>query len=308
MKKIPVGATITRAYRFVFQDFFKILGVIWLPWAIMSASSLLLIPRLISIFDAAGRQDFAEVEHQFWFLVPFLILGLIFYCSQIVSVVDLALQPSRTQLLYHLSLGKPLWRLLGAYLLAVPVFIVAFVAVFLAVAIVGFVLGMLAVLGNAKLVMGLAGAAGALLAYAMMIAVTVRVVWLLAPVTVAEHRLSLGRSWKLSRGNFWRLVLVLLAVLLPFWVVQRAAAFALIPKDVMMSAPPGASAEEKAAVLANVMDWASHVLRMCLDYWYITYPLGLVWTVIYLGTVFGAQAFTYQALIETEASAPIPAD
>jgi hypothetical protein len=167
---------------------------------------------------------------------------------------------------------------------------------------------MLAVWGGAKVVLGIAGAAGALLAYVAIIAVTIRAVWLLAPITVAEQKVSLGRAWAASRGNFWRLLLVLLAIILPFWILQRVILLALIPDGMMMSAPPDASAEVKAAVFANVMNWAANMLGAVLHYWYITYPLGLVWAAIYLGAIFGGQAFTYRALMEGEASAPVAAD
>jgi hypothetical protein len=64
----------------------------------------------------------------------------------------------------------------------------------------------------------------------------------------------------------------------------------------------------KAAVLANVMNWAAEMLGTMLHYWYITYPLGLLWTAVYLGAIFGAQTFAYRALTEDEASAPVAAD
>ena len=37
MAKIPVGATISHAYQFAFQKFFAVLGIVWLPWAILAA-------------------------------------------------------------------------------------------------------------------------------------------------------------------------------------------------------------------------------------------------------------------------------
>lgn len=308
MQKLPVGATIAHAYRFAFSDFLKIVGRIWVPWAIMSVFGIFFLPQIIGILEALGRRDFTAALHQSWIFIPLLIVTFTLYCSQIASVVQLALQPSPEQVLYHFSLGKPVWRLLGAYLLAVPVYLLAFLGVFVVSIIVGFLLGMLAVLGNAKVVLGLAGGAGALLAYAGIIAVTIRAVWLLAPITVAEQKISLSRAWAASRGNFWRLLLVLIAIMLPFWIFQRVMLFALMPDGVTMSAPADASAEVKAAVFANVMNWAANMLGAFLHYWYITYPLGLVWAAIYLGATFGGQAFTYRALMEGEASIPVASD
>jgi hypothetical protein len=146
------------------------------------------------------------------------------------------------------------------------------------------------------------------LVYGAFIAVTVRPVFLMAPVAIAEQKISMTRAWSLSRGNFWRLILIFVAVFLPFWLIQRLLLVAFLPSNIMLSAPPGASQEVKAAVLANLMNWAAEMLGTMLHYWYITYPLGLLWMGLYLGTIFGAQTFAYQALAQEEASVPVAAD
>ena len=161
---------------------------------------------------------------------------------------------------------------------------------------------------NLKIALAITSLVAGVLVYGAFIAVTVRPVFLMAPVAIAEQKISMTRAWSLGRGNFWRLMLIFVAVFLPFWVIQRLLFIAFLPSDIMLSAPPGASQEVKAAVIANVMNWAGQMLGTMLHYWYITYPLGLLWTVIYLGTIFGAQTFAYRTLAEDEASAPVAAD
>ena len=114
MQKLPVRVTIAQAYRFAYSDFLKILGLIWLPWAIISGFGIFFLPHVIGIFETLGKRDFASALHQSWIFIPFLIVTSVLYCSQVVSIVQLALQPSRERVLYHFSLGKPVWRLLGA--------------------------------------------------------------------------------------------------------------------------------------------------------------------------------------------------
>jgi hypothetical protein len=43
---------------------------------------------------------------------------------------------------------------------------------------------------------------------------------LLFPATAVDHRLSLGECFKLTRGNGWRLVIILTLVTAPFWITR----------------------------------------------------------------------------------------
>src|SRR5689334_5123697 len=113
MKEISVGATVAQAYRFAFLDFPKILKAIWLPWAILCVAGVYPLLRLIDLLEAVSTQDSGSAMGQLWFVIPFLVLGIILYCSQIACVLQLALHPSRQQSLFHLELGKPVWRLIG---------------------------------------------------------------------------------------------------------------------------------------------------------------------------------------------------
>jgi len=308
MKEIPVGATVAHAYRFAFFDFPKILGLIWLPAVLISVISIYPMRRLINIFETLSTEQSAAALHQAWILIPFLILGFILYCSQIASIVQLALQPARQQVLYHISLGKTVWRLIGAFLLVILVYLGAWLASMLVGILVSLLFSPFVTAANLKIALAITSLIAGVLVYGAFIAVTVRPVFLMAPVVIAEQKISIGRAWSLSRGNFWRLMLIFVAVFLPFWLIQRLLLVAFLPKNVMLAAPPGASQEVKAAVLANVMNWAAQMLGTMLHYWYITYPLGLVWMVIYLGTIFGAQTFAYRALTEDETSVPVATD
>jgi hypothetical protein len=297
MAKIPVGATIAAAYRFAFTDFLKILGVVWIPWTITSVGGFFLLPRLIKIFAAMGKLDFAAALNQSWILVPWLLFGIFLYSVQIAATIELALQSPRKQLWHRFSVGKPVWRLIGAALLVLLVFIGSWIASILAGVVVGLILSLLVTVAKVymKIILTVGFGLIAALAYAGILYVTVRLAFLLPPVVVAEEKISLRRAASLGRGNFWRLLGIFLAIFLPFWLLQRILLYALLPQGMLLATPPGASAAEKAAVMANVMTWATQLLGEVIDYWYIVYPLGLIWSVLYLGLIFGAQAFAYRA-------------
>lgn len=69
------------------------------------------------------------------------------------------------------------------------------------------------------------------------VSVVIRMLFFLPPVVVAERRIGLIRAWELGRGNFWRMVAVLLAVLGPVWIGLHAVLFAvvgpLLPMDLI---------------------------------------------------------------------------
>jgi len=50
------------------------------------------------------------------------------------------------------------------------------------------------------------------------------------------------------------------------------------------------------------------VMNTFHHYWYITYPLGIVFVVVFYGLAAGAQCFAYRALTEDKISVPIAAD
>ena len=53
-----------------------------------------------------------------------------------------------------------------------------------------------------------------------LIYVQARLVYLLVPVTVVEKRFGLWRSWELSKGNFWRIVVVAVGTVAPLVILE----------------------------------------------------------------------------------------
>lgn len=297
MTKIPVAAIIKQAYRFAFQDFFKILGAVWAPWAIGATGGFFLMPRLMEIFIAAGKEDFATAYGLGGPLVLFLPLAALLYVVQIAATVELALQSSPKQAWFRFPIGKPTWRLLGAYLLILLVYIGVWIGALLVSLVIGLGAGLLAAVIKISTVVALSANLVSFVIYAGFIYATARLAFLVAPVVIAEQKISLRRAGGLVRGNFWRLLLVLLAVFVPFWLLQRIVVMLVMPAGLAATLPPDAPPAIRMAAFAHLMNWAAHLTGEFRDHWYITYPVSLAWSVVYLGVIFGAQAFAYRALV-----------
>jgi hypothetical protein len=301
--KIPVGAAIAHAYRFAFGNFLTVMRAMALPLVLQLGLSIVMINRVVPALTAMQANDPAA----FSLLGPVLLLypvALVLFFVQFTSVTEAALGgPARSWL--YFPIGKKMWRLLGGFVLAA----LAIIGVTAAFVIAGYLV--LLVLGvalkasapdAAKAVIGLAAAGLILAAYGGLIFLVVRFFFLLAPVSIAEQRLGVGRAWLLSRGNFWRAFLIVLAILIPVVVVEYAAMFAVAGWPSM----PRSGGHQ--AIQAARLAWQITALSAASRYWYIAIPLFAVVMVLYLGAGCAAQAFAYRKLTEAEPSMPVAAD
>ena len=302
--KIPVGATIAYAYHFALGNFLTVLRAIALPLVLQLGLSIVMINRVVPALEAMQANDPAA----FSLLGPVLLLypiALVLFFVQFTSVTEAALGGLARSWLYF-PIGKKMWRLLGGFVLAALAIIgvaAAFViAGYLVLLVLGVVLKASVTPGAAKAVIGLAAAVLILAAYGGLIFLVVRFFFLLAPVSIVEQRLGVGRAWLLSRGNFWRAFLIVLAILIPVVVVEYAAMFAVAGWPSM---PRGGGHQ---AIQAARLAWQITALSAASRYWFIAIPLFAVVMVLYLGAGCAAQAFAYRKLTEGEPSVPVAAD
>jgi hypothetical protein len=120
--------------------------------------------------------------------------------------------------------------------------------------------------------------------------VFVRLFFVLAPVTVAEEQVNLGRGWQLTAKNFWRLFAILLATVGPVFVlIMICEAFVLGPDSVMPH-----SDGSFAATAARMDQMRPHLP--------VLYGLSFVFSPFLFGLVLGASAFAYRALVPPPAA------
>jgi len=294
MSKIPVGATIAQGYNFGFARFFTLLKLMWLPLAIMLASNYFLIPLLVRVMAPAQNNAAAGV----WLLIPLLYLAiLVMMFAQFVAIAQYALEMKNEPGWFTLPLGKPVWRLIGAFVLVLLIMIGAMMVAGLLMGGIAAALAALAKPGPGVFA-GLMTGIVILVLYGAFLYGIVRLMFLLTPVVVAESRIGIGRSWKLGRGNFWRMFIVLVAIFLPVLVLE-VLALTLLPGFPRMQ--PGAPEQVRAAMLA----WEVSLLGRMTDYWFIVYPVFGVIMVAFYGMLIGAQCFAYRALVPAETEADV---
>jgi len=308
MAKIPVGATIAQAYRFAFGDFIKILGVMWPSMLLMWLPSLLMRKQMTALSAQMAAQDYSSLRQLWPLIFLFYLVALVLIIVQVIGIAQVALGRHKGPVWFYFELGKPVWRLIGSFLLLILAFIAGWIATLLGAFILGFVLALITkALNIAAIAIGIS----VLVVIALFCAFVycwVRLTFFLIPVVAAqEEGLALGRSWTLGLGNFWRMFAVFLATVGPFIILEIVFVFGFMFKGITFP-PPHATADQVAAYQAAINARSAEMMNAIYSHWYIAYPLALVFVVVFYGLAVGAQCFAYRALTEGKASAPVAAN
>lgn len=311
MKKIPVGATIVRAYRFAFSDFFRILGVMWPSMLLLWVPSLLMRPQLTALSTQMSAKDYSGFQILWPFILIFYSVAFVLIFMQMIGIAQIALERRKGPVWFYFWLGRPVWRLIGNVLLLFVALIIGWIAVTLAGLFIALLMGWLAKLasnGTLATILGFLTVVMALVPPCALFYCIIRLSFLLVPVVAAEEQgFALARSWTLGLRNFWRMFVLLLATLGPFIVLEMVFIFGFMFKGLPFP-PAHATAAQKTAFDAAMNARVLEMMNAATQYWYIIYPVTIAVMVVLYGLWTGAQSFAYSALTEDEASVPVAAD
>jgi hypothetical protein len=302
MNRIPVGATIAHAYRFAFGSPLKILGAAWIPLMLQGVLSLVLMHSMAGFMTSIMARDPSAIGQFGPLLLTYPFIIILFFV-QTTAITELALDPKKPVRYFSFPIGKPTWRLVGAFILATLAIIAAALIFIIAAVALGFILKMT---GAPKAVALITGLLAILVGYGGLIYVICRFYFLLVPVTVAETRIALGRAWKLTQGNFWRIFLIILAIFIPVMIAEYAVMFAVIGLPPFL--PHGTGPEAMRVLQQEKLAWNLAMFAAVEKYWFVALPFFVVLMVFWLGTSCGAQVFAYRKLTDNEGLAPIAGD
>jgi hypothetical protein len=285
MNKIPVGQTIAFAYTFVVRHIGTVAGVAGLP-ALLAA----VVDYLVRSHSSAEDSDFAMGTN---FLIWLAGSATTIFISSVatVGITRAALGLPLGRGAYYFPVG-PLELRMFAAKLRFWLGVAALLVLTSLVATVAFMLAGVPLDGSAApqpsaatLVAGLVTWA----AVAYVVVTVVRMGFLLSATVVAEERGGLQRSHDLSRGNFWRLVVVLLALAAPILVLVSIAGAVILPASLGADYPDVLRDEDmldlmrrgEDAVVQNPLLW--EVFNMAIF-------------ILASGLIYSASAYAYRAL------------
>jgi hypothetical protein len=285
MNKLPVGQTIRFAYAFTFGEIGTVLGLIWIPTVLNAVGSFLVFGFI------NGTADGAMPGAQLLLTTLYIVLAFLLAAMMAVSVTQQALGLRHGPALAHFALGSPEMRVFGGFFglyLLFFLFVLAFAVVIGVAAVAGATIVKAGAAGNA-----LAGLGAAVLGFGgfcALIYVFVRLSFLFIPSAVAEGAFGLTRSWELTKGNFWRIFAVGLAVLLPLFAVQAVTEYFILGPGYFASIV--AMAQDQAHAARYSAEQAE-IVRTRLP---LLLGMGLILAPIMQGLLFSPAAFAYRVL------------
>jgi hypothetical protein len=302
MNKIPVGETIARAYGFAFREFPKLLGIVWAPLAVSIAIGLMLTPGFFGNHIDPNDQD--AIARFSGRMLPLSLLILLPIRAMIATgVTEQALGMRAGTTFVYFSVGLSIWRFIASWLLV----IVAMIVLMVGTAIAG---GILFAIGGIALNSVLHGATaeivGALLAvclilfvYGAAIFLAARLTFFIPPVVVAERKIDLARVWQLSHGNFWRIFLIALALVVPLMAVMLAMAVVVYGGTLFQIFDILSLAfhrGQESVVQQQVQAWSGAMRARQLVAWPYSAAFELIFGTFSYGLLYSASAFAYRAV------------
>jgi hypothetical protein len=289
MDTIPVGKSIGGAYGFLVGRFFTILGLSWLPAAIYGVGRLAFFHNVIPHILSAAQQGTHPSP-----VVPGMLLAFILFSLLMVAIIALPLNREALGLhgepvLARLVVGAPELRLFAAYV-RLDIILIALV-VALVFGVIGVAMGAKAAVAawpqlGGWPVLPIVHIAVALIAVLIMLYVAFRLSFLIAPVAAAEDKARLKRAWELSAGNFWRIFAIILAIIVPVFIVMGVCEFALMGSQL-----------RALHVAANGHSDPSAVVSMAVAHAPALVALAAAAIVIVNALFAGAAATAYRALV-----------
>lgn len=302
MNKIAVLATVGESYRFTFANYVRLLAILWFPFVLIFAGMAVVAgPVMDAMRKAAQGPNLSAAMGMLGeiFLFEFVALFVVVVAS--LGVTRLALgRPVRWPFFYF-SLDRTLWRLLLADLVAGLIMF----GILMAVSIVsGIVLVAMLISSGASAQDPAAAQHLALMqqlvvtpiVYLAMAVIYIRVGYLLPGIVSDEAGLGISRNWALTKGNFWRLLGLLVLIVLPM-VILSALNYLVIwhfagnPFDAMSHA-----GDPRAQ-----MGRALTIFAFYARYWYVYAIVSLLLAPLFYGPLFASGAFAYRALAEVKA-------
>ena len=224
MNKIPVGKTVTFAYNFLFTRIGTIAGVATLPALLASA-----VDYLVRSYTSTEETE-AAAGTNLLIWVAGTVVTIFISSVATVGITRAALGVPLGRDAYYFPVGPLELRMFAAKLRfwvgVVALLVLASIVSSLALLFAGVPLDGAGTIqpSGATLVAGLATWA----AFGYAIFTILRMGFLLSATVVAEERGGLQRSHDLSRGNFWRIVAVLLALAAPILVLVSVASIVIL--------------------------------------------------------------------------------
>lgn len=309
MNKIPVGQTIAFSYRHIIGHLGTVAGIVWLPMLIAHAASY-------SLYDLSGLMSVSPEQMKVNPALALRGIGIgalsylvmqMFSAIVAVAIIRRALDMRSETTGVYLAFGRDEMRMCAGYLryffAAVGVFIIVYVVLLL----MNLGLRTLSALGPGALGLGgLVAMIGMVVLYSAAVLTLVRMGFLLSPSVLLEKGGGIKRSYELTKGNFWRIVGVWLAIGLPWLVLYVIVELAIVAPHVSFDIGPWPQTPDAVPEFSRRLNALSdqiqaEIARQGLPLQAAAY----VYSVVSIGFYYAATTFAYRSVAGSGAESRI---
>lgn len=297
MTKIPVRQTIAAAYRFAFVGLEKVIALIWFPMILITigdyfSSGAILAGRAEAIDSGDFTRLGPVVAGQFVFGIVELILTCVVgvaICREILKPMEG--RPSFLRFTFGSSEMRAAGGIAGTYM----VLLLAAVICGTVGMILSGALGRIIPGGNSsQQAIGFAVLVGIVL-LPFLLPLFVRLSYFIFPAVLnPEGKFGMEQSWKLAKGNVWRIIAISLAVAVPPLLVSAFANAIVLGPDSLN--PHWEMLTDKAAMDRFSMEQSRQIAANLP----VLKGLEFVLAPFLYGLIFSAPAFAYKFLTEPE--------
>ena len=294
MNKIPVTQTVLESYRFTFGGLGKVIGLIWLPIVILTVGGYFtLVPYFSSMAGALDAGDTSQQGALLLRQLAFEFVAIVLIVVIAVAITREILNPVRRPPFLRFALGPTEFRTIGGFIGLFMLLIVFLVVLTIIGLVIGFAVS--AVLPAAGAAAGKGAAAGigvlaGFIGFCVLVYVMVRLGFLLVPAVAMEGGFGLERSWRLTKGNFWRIVAIVVLTLLPIVIVAGFIDLMILGPDFLN--PHLELARDPAAQMRH----SAEQMRQMSAHLPLMMGIGFLLAPFTYGMSFAPAAFAYRAL------------
>lgn len=257
--KLPVIRAFSAGLALFFSKAAEFFKALWLPALIMLAAMVFIMPRYLEIstniasLDPQGdpKQILAAMAPMAKYMGLLYLAMAIFYPMMAAGVLKYVIRGNRLSLPFYLRFGRDELNILISVILLFVMLAIAYVA------------GAIAVLALAATAAVIAPKIAAFLSPLAFLSFGIAIAWFLLrmsltlPATIGIRKIGLAESWRLTKGNIWRLSIYWLLWFIVFFVVAciyfsvGAASYFVVVMELISSAghDQGAMSEIQSRLL-----------------------------------------------------------
>jgi hypothetical protein len=272
MRRISVVATIRDAYVFTATHLGGIIGLIWVSMVLLTVMGFFSSQHLYNdVVEALASSNAERMGPSLLMWLAYLIAALFLQAVMYVAVTQLALGMRGAPTWAHFAFGPAEWRMFRALL--------AFFGLVVSVSLLGSV-----ALNSIARQAPQAALTVPLIVNGVILIAIARFFTLLPAISITETVPVLRRAWLLSAGNFWRLFAVLLAIVVPMFILA-----VLLLAPVAEWIPPLPVVDGRQTQQLAMFMWLRQTLPLLWGLLFLVWPL-------VIGLFAGASVSVWRAL------------